>query len=131
MLRSMKHLPGFVAGAAEMRGRGVDTVACVSVNDAFVMDAWAKSLQNSGRVLMLADGGGAFTHEMGVELDLSGKGVGIRSRRYSLIADDRVVRCCFRQAPVCRMIVHSESCTGDSPDIGSNCGPCLIRCTSR
>ena len=72
--------------------QGVDTVACVSVNDPFVMDAWAKSVNTSGKVLMLADGSGQLTRAMGVELDLSDKGLGIRSRRYAMLLEDGIIK---------------------------------------
>jgi peroxiredoxin len=88
---SAKHLPGFNASAGALKGKGVDTIACVSVNDVFVMDAWSKS-QNAGQnVLMLADGNGAFTQALGLELDASKFGMGTRSQRYSMIVDDGVV----------------------------------------
>lgn len=89
---SLKHLPGFIEKADEFKAKGVDTIACVSVNDAFVMDAWGKSLGADDKVLMLADGSGIFAKKIGVELDLSDKGLGIRSRRYALLAEDSVVK---------------------------------------
>lgn len=84
---SQAHLPGFVANADKIREKGVDTIVCVSVNDAFVMDAWGKG-QNADEIMMAADGNGDFTEAMGVELDASGFGMGTRSSRYSLIAED-------------------------------------------
>jgi hypothetical protein len=72
------------------QGKGVDTIACISVNDAFVMDAWGKSVAAGDKVLMLADGNGQFAKALGVELDLTDKGLGVRSRRYALLADDQV-----------------------------------------
>ncbi|XP_062179127.1 peroxiredoxin-2E-1, chloroplastic-like [Phragmites australis] len=91
---TQKHLPGFVAKAGELRAKGVDTVACVSVNDAFVMRAWKESLGVGDEVLLLSDGNGELTRAMCVELDLSDKpvGLGVRSRRYALLADDGVVK---------------------------------------
>lgn len=91
---TQKHLPGFVAKAGELRAKGVDTVACVSVNDAFVMRAWKESLGVGDEVLLLSDGNGELTRAMGVELDLSDKpvGLGVRSRRYALLAEDGVVK---------------------------------------
>lgn len=89
---SMKHLPGFIERADEIKGKGVDTIACISVNDAFVMDAWGKSVAAGDKVLMLADGNGQFAKALGVELDLTDKGLGVRSRRYALLADDQVVK---------------------------------------
>lgn len=91
---TQKHLPGFVANAGELRAKGVDTVACVSVNDAFVMRAWKESLGVGDEVLLLSDGNGELARAMGVELDLSDKpvGLGVRSRRYALLAEDGVVK---------------------------------------
>ncbi len=88
---SAKHLPGFVNKAGEITAKGVDTIACVSVNDVFVMNAWGKDQQADGKVMMLADGNGEFTKAMGLELDGKGFGMGKRSQRYSLIAEDGVV----------------------------------------
>ncbi|KAF0931422.1 hypothetical protein E2562_004550 [Oryza meyeriana var. granulata] len=91
---TQKHVPGFVAKAGELRAKGVDTVACVSVNDAFVMRAWKESLGVGDEVLLLSDGNGELARAMGVELDLSDKpaGLGVRSRRYALLAEDGVVK---------------------------------------
>lgn len=91
---SQKHLPGFVSKAAEIKAKGVDTVACVSVNDAFVMKAWKENLGIKDEVLMLSDGNGVFTKAIGVELDLSDKpvGLGVRSRRYAMVVEDGVVK---------------------------------------
>ena len=85
---SNRHLPGFVENADAFRVKGVDTVACIAVNDAFVMGAWGKQQGADGRLTMLADGSGAFTKAMGLELDLVGRGMGVRSQRYALIAQD-------------------------------------------
>lgn len=91
---SSKHLPGFVAKADELRKAGVDTLACISVNDAFVMQAWGKSAGVGENVLMLSDGLGKFTQALGVTVDLSEKveGLGVRSRRYSMLVEDGVVK---------------------------------------
>jgi len=91
---SSKHLPGFVAKADELRQAGVDTLACVSVNDAFVMQAWGNSAGVGDNVLMLSDGMGKFTQALGTAVDLSDKveGLGIRSRRYSMLVEDGVVK---------------------------------------
>lgn len=91
---SQKHLPGFVDKAGELKSKGVDTIVCISVNDAFVMKAWKENLSIGDEVLMLSDGNGQFTRALGVELDLSDKpvGLGVRSRRYALLADDGVVK---------------------------------------
>lgn len=85
---SARHLPGFVEGAAALKAKGVDTVACVAVNDAFVMAAWAKDQGVTDQVLMLADGGAAFTKALGLDQDLTARGLGIRSQRFALIARD-------------------------------------------
>jgi len=85
---SMKHLPGFVAGAQSLKANGVDDIVCVSVNDAFVMDAWGKSQGAAGKVRMLADGNGEFTRTIGLELDASGFGMGKRSQRYAMVVKD-------------------------------------------
>lgn len=93
---SQKHLPGFVEKAGELKAKGVDTVACVSVNDAFVMKVWKESLglADGSGVLLLSDGNLELTRAMGVEMDLSDKpiGLGVRSRRYALLAEDGVVK---------------------------------------
>ncbi len=88
---SAKHLPGFVEAAGDIKARGVDTIACLSVNDAFVMGAWAKDQNTGDKVLLLADGSAAFTNALDTVLDLTERGLGIRSRRYSMIVDDGVV----------------------------------------
>ena len=89
---SVKHLPGYREKAAELRSKGVDTVACVSVNDVFVMNAWGKDQQVGENVMMLADGNGEFTRAVGLEMDGSGFGMGSRSKRYSMIVEDGVVK---------------------------------------
>jgi glutaredoxin/glutathione-dependent peroxiredoxin len=85
---SNRHLPGFVENAEAFRAKGVDTIACIAVNDAFVMGAWGKQQGADGKLTMLADGSGAFAKAMGLELDLVGRGMGVRSQRYALIAQD-------------------------------------------
>ena len=89
---SVKHLPGFVAKASEIKGKGVDVIACLSVNDAFVMNAWGKDQKAEGKVQMLADGNGDFTRAVGLELDGSGYGLGKRSQRYAMVVKDGVVK---------------------------------------
>ncbi len=86
------HLPGFVVRAEELRAKGVEKLACVAVNDAFVMGAWGSAQNADGEVLMLADGNGDFARAIGLELDLRAGGLGIRSRRYAAILEDGVVR---------------------------------------
>ncbi len=87
---SLTHLPGFVVNADKIKARGVDTIACMAVNDAFVMDAWGKA-QNAEEILMLADGNGDFTAALGLELDARGFGMGRRSQRFAMVVDDGVV----------------------------------------
>ena len=88
---SAKHLPGFVEKAAELKAKGVDQIACVSVNDVFVMGAWAKDQGVAGKVTLLADGSGDFTKAVGLEMDATKFGMGTRSQRYSMIVNDGVV----------------------------------------
>lgn len=91
---SQKHLPGFVEKAAEIKAKGVDTIACISVNDAFVMKAWKENLGVKDEVFLLSDGNGEFTKAIGCELDLTDKpvGLGVRSRRYAMLVEDGVVK---------------------------------------
>ena len=89
---SAKHLPGFIQNADALKAKGIDSIVCVSVNDAFVMDAWGKAQGAAGKVVMAADGNGDFTKAMGMELDGSGFGLGQRSKRYSAIVDNGVVK---------------------------------------
>ena len=88
---SIQHLPGFVTSASEIKSKGADTVACISVNDPFVMDAWAKERGVNDELLMLSDGNCEFTSAIGLEMDGSGFGLGKRSQRYAMIVDDGVV----------------------------------------
>ena len=85
---SMKHLPGFVDKAGDIRGKGVDEINCLSVNDAFVMGAWGKEHGAGGKVRMVADGNGDFTRAVGLEMDASGFGMGARSKRYAMLVKD-------------------------------------------
>lgn len=89
---SASHLPGYVDNAARLRAAGFDTVACISVNDPFVMDAWGKSHGADEKVLMLADADGEFTRAIGLELDLPAFGLMGRSERYSMVVEDGVVK---------------------------------------
>jgi glutaredoxin/glutathione-dependent peroxiredoxin len=95
---SAKHLPGFVEKLGEFKARGIE-VACVSVNDAFVMGAWAKQQNVPAELMMLADGNGAFAKSMGLELDATAFGMGLRSKRFALYAEDGVVRKLQVEAP--------------------------------
>jgi glutaredoxin/glutathione-dependent peroxiredoxin len=96
---SAKHLPGFVQRAAEIKAKGVDVIACVSVNDAFVMNAWGKDQKVETKVLMLADGNGDFTRAVGLEMDGSAYGLGQRSRRYAMVVQDGVVKTLNVESP--------------------------------
>ena len=89
---SAKHLPGFIQNASALKGKGVDAIACVSVNDAFVMGAWGDQQKAGDKVAMLADGNGDFTRAVGLELDGTKFGMGKRSQRYSMIVDNGVVK---------------------------------------
>jgi peroxiredoxin len=91
-LCSAQHLPGFVSKADEMKKKGVDEIFCLSVNDGWVMDAWGKDRAAIGKVTLIADGSGEFTRAMGLELDATGAGLGIRSQRYAAIVEDGVIR---------------------------------------
>ncbi|HZQ86501.1 MAG TPA: peroxiredoxin [Acidimicrobiales bacterium] len=84
------HLPGYVANADQLKAKGVDTIACIAVNDAWVMDAWAKA-QGSADITMLADGSGEFARAMGLEFDGSGFGLGTRSQRYAAVIEDGTI----------------------------------------
>ena len=85
---SAKHLPSFVQNADALKQKGVDKIVCTAVNDAFVLAAWAKSEGVDDRIVMLADGAGQFAKALGLELDLMGRGMGIRSQRFALVAED-------------------------------------------
>ena len=89
---SARHLPGFVERAGDIRAKGVNEIACISVNDAFVMGAWGKEHKAEGKVTMLADGSGDFARAIGLELDLTKNGMGKRSQRYSMVVDNGVVK---------------------------------------
>ena len=109
---SAKHLPGFVAKSADIKAKGVDTVACLSVNDAFVMGAWGRDQNVGDNVLMLADGNGEFTKAVGLELDASGFGLGLRSQRYAMVVDDGVVTTLNIENPGAFEVSSAESVLG-------------------
>ena len=88
---SQAHLPGYVVHHDALKAKGVDTIACLSVNDAFVMGAWGENSNVEDNILMLADGSGAFTEAVGLELDLTPNHMGVRSQRYAMVVDDGVV----------------------------------------
>jgi glutaredoxin/glutathione-dependent peroxiredoxin len=89
---SAKHVPSYVANIDKLRAKGVDEVWCVSVNDAFVMGAWGKEQKADNKVRMMADGSAIFTKAMGLEMDLTSRGMGVRSQRYSMLVDNGVVK---------------------------------------
>lgn len=89
---SEQHLPGFVGLADELKGKGVDTIACTAVNDVFVLNAWAKVRGAEGTITMLADGNGDFAKATGLDIDLSKFGLGTRSQRYAMVLEDGVVK---------------------------------------
>jgi peroxiredoxin len=94
-----KHLPGFVQLADQIRAKGVDTIACMAVNDVFVMNAWGKASGVGDRILMLADGNGEYARALGLELDAKGYGMGTRGQRFAIIARDGVVTHVNVEAP--------------------------------
>jgi len=96
---SAKHLPGFVANAAAIKGKGVASIVCLSVNDAFVMEAWGKDQGVGDNVMMLADGNAEFAKALGLSFDASGFGMGERSQRFAMVVDDGVVSVLNVEAP--------------------------------
>ena len=96
---SAKHLPGFVNNHQALKSKGIDAVACLSVNDAFVMDAWGKDQGVEDKVMMLADGNGEFTKAVGLTMDGTGYGMGLRSQRYAMVLDDGVIKTLNVEAP--------------------------------
>ena len=95
---SEAHLPGYVVNADEIKAKGVDSIVCVAVNDAFVMDAWAKD-RNAAELVMAGDGNSEFTKALGLEMDGTGFGLGTRSQRYAMVVDDGVVTKLAVEAP--------------------------------
>ena len=89
---SQRHLPSYVTHAAELKAKGVDTIACIAVNDPFVMGAWGREHNCDRNIVMLGDGSGEFAHAVGLELDRRKEGMGMRSQRYSMLVDNGVVK---------------------------------------
>jgi peroxiredoxin len=89
---STKHVPSYVQNVDKLRGKGIDEVWCIAVNDAFVMGAWGKDQHCGGKVRMMADGSAVFTKALGLDMDLTARGMGVRSQRYSMVVDDGVVK---------------------------------------
>jgi glutaredoxin/glutathione-dependent peroxiredoxin len=96
---SGKHVPGYVTHFGELKAKGVDEIICMSVNDAFVMGAWAKDQKTEGKVRMMGDGSAAYTKALGLELDLTARGMGVRCQRFSALVDDGVVKSLNVEAP--------------------------------
>jgi peroxiredoxin len=96
---SAKHVPSYLADYDRLKAKGVDTIACMSVNDAFVMGAWGRDLHADGKVRMLADGSAAYTKALGLELDLTARGMGVRCQRFSMLVDDGIVKTLNVEAP--------------------------------
>ena len=94
-----KHLPGYVEKAADIRGKGVDTIACMAVNDVFVMNAWGKHSNVGEDVVMLADGNGEYARALGLEMDARGFGMGTRGQRFAVVVQDGVAKNVFVEAP--------------------------------
>ena len=97
---SKEHLPGFIDNADAIKAKGVDAIACIAVNDAFVMDAWGKSAGAGDKVLMLADGNGEYTAALGLELDASGFGLGTRGQRFAMVVEDGKITQLHVEAPM-------------------------------
>ena len=89
---SAKHVPGYVAHYDALKAKGIDEIWCISVNDPFVMGAWGREQHTAGKVRMMGDGSADFTNKLGLELDLTARGMGVRSQRYSMLVDDGVVK---------------------------------------
>ena len=96
---SMNHLPGFVEHAADLTGKGVDTIACMAVNDVFVMDAWGKDRGVGDKVMMLADGNGEYAKALGLEMDGTAFGMGMRGQRFAIVVEDGVATHVGVEAP--------------------------------
>ena len=96
---SAKHVPSYLANYDQLKGKGVDEIWCVSVNDAFVMGAWSRDQKAGGKIRFMADGSADYTKKLGLELDLNARGMGMRSQRYSMLVDDGVVKTLNVEAP--------------------------------
>lgn len=105
---SAKHLPGFIQHAEDIFAKGVDAIACISVNDAFVMGAWGNAQGSGDKVLMLADGNGDFTRALGLEMDASRFGMGQRSQRYSMVVDHGMVKALNVEEPGAYSVSSAE-----------------------
>jgi len=112
---SAKHVPSYLAHASELAARGVDEIWCVSVNDAFVMGAWGRDQKTGGKIRMMGDGSAIWTRALGLELDLTSRGMGIRSQRYSMLLDDGVVKALHVEAPGKFEVSDAETLLKDLP----------------
>jgi len=109
---SAKHVPGYIQHAEQFKAKGVDEIWCISVNDAFVMGAWGREQKAAGAVRMLADGSATFTKALGLEFDLTEKGMGVRSQRYSMLVEDGVVKQLNLEAPGKFEVSNAETLLG-------------------
>jgi peroxiredoxin len=107
---SAKHLPGYVAKLGELKAQGIDMVACLSVNDAWTMQAWAKEHDAVGKIVMLADGAATFSKALGIDADLSAHGMGVRARRGVMMIEDGVVKSIEMEAPGKFEVSSAEAC---------------------
>jgi len=111
---SAKHVPGYVEQAEALKAAGVDEIWCVSVNDAFVMGAWGREQKTGGKVRMMADGSATLTKAMGLEMDLTARGMGVRSQRYSMLVKDGVVKALNIEAPGKFEVSGAETLVGQA-----------------
>jgi peroxiredoxin len=109
---SASHLPGYVVASDDLFAKGVDLIICLSVNDAFVMDAWGKQHNADDRVMMIADGSAHFSRAVGLEIDLDATGMGIRSRRYAMVVNDAVIELLNVEAPKKFEVSDAETILG-------------------
>jgi peroxiredoxin (alkyl hydroperoxide reductase subunit C) len=107
---SQKHLPGYVAELPQLKAKGIDMVACLSVNDAWTMKAWAEQHDALGKIVMLADGAAAFSKALGIDADLSAHGMGVRARRGVMMIDDGVVKSIDMEAPGKFEVSSAQAC---------------------
>jgi peroxiredoxin len=96
---SAKHVPSYIQNYEALKGKGVDEIWCISVNDAFVMGAWGREQKSTGKIRMMADGSAEFTKKLGLELDLTARGMGVRCQRFSMLVKDGVVKTLNVEAP--------------------------------
>lgn len=111
---SAKHVPGYVENADKFRAAGVDEIWCVSVNDAFVMGAWGRDQKTAGKVRMMGDGSGDWTRALGLTQDLTAKGMGVRSQRFSMLVDDGVIKTLNIEAPGKFEVSNAETMLGQA-----------------